>query len=323
MHSLAIVIPAFKPDFFRVALESLDCQTDRRFRVYVGNDGGPESLESICADFPGLDLEYSRFPDNLGGSSLTEHWDRCVSMSHEPWVWLFADDDVMAHDCVASFYASLEDLDGHDIVRFNTSIIDAEGATVQVNPPHPPVESGADFVFSRLKGDRSSFAVEYIFRRRAYEAVGGFPDYPAAWCADDASWCILSRRGGIRTLGTGRVYWRASGLNISDMKRHRSGEKLAAITRYLHFVDREVRPNAESEPSDGIWVDVERSWLLDQIWYLMPMSPALCRIALRESRAWWPLPTIARAGLLAWWNSGAAIRTAVGTIRSGLSSERS
>ena len=40
---LAIVIPYFKLTFFEATLQSLANQTDKRFKVYIGDDASPES----------------------------------------------------------------------------------------------------------------------------------------------------------------------------------------------------------------------------------------------------------------------------------------
>src|SRR5690348_11740615 len=106
MHVLAIVIPAYKPDFLRAALDSIAAQTDRRFRVYIGDDCGPPAIAEASAELAkkGVDVVYHRFGDNLGGRSLPAQWNRCVGLSTEPWVWLFSDDDVMAPDCVAAIH---------------------------------------------------------------------------------------------------------------------------------------------------------------------------------------------------------------------------
>ena len=129
MPALAIVIPAYKPDFFRAALASIADQTDRRFSVYVGDDCGPPSIAQTCASYSGqgFDLTYHRYDRNLGRESLTAHWNRCIALSTEPWVWLFADDDVMAPDCVASFYRELERGIPADVLRFDTEVIDGLG----------------------------------------------------------------------------------------------------------------------------------------------------------------------------------------------------
>lgn len=41
---LAIVIPYYKITFFEDTLESLAHQTDKRFKVYIGDDASPKNL---------------------------------------------------------------------------------------------------------------------------------------------------------------------------------------------------------------------------------------------------------------------------------------
>jgi glycosyltransferase involved in cell wall biosynthesis len=329
MSRLAIVIPAYKPDFLDDALRSIERQTDRRFHVYVGDDAGPREVGEICRRFDGLDLTYHRFDRNLGRTSLPEHWNRCVRLSDEEWVWLFADDDEMAPDCVAAFHAQIGRLGDVDLVRFQTDTIDAHGNVVAVHRPHPPVESGVAFVWDRLRGERDSFAVEYVFRRDAFERVGGFPHYPMAWCADDAAWFTLSRRTGLHTLSGGRVRWRASGLNITGANRSHQAAKLEAALRYLDFVDREVRaPRPEAsdsrlgpeaaapapDPGDA-WDRVQVEWLLSQVRYLMPMGPAMLARTLARTRGRWRRGMPARLALLLAWNLQAVGRAARGYAR--------
>lgn len=302
MPPLAIVIPAYKPAFLRAALDSVAAQTDTRFRVYVGDDAAPPEVGQICAAFAaaGLDLRYERFEQNLGRRSLTAHWNRCVRLSSEPWVWLFADDDVMEPGCVAALQRAREEEVGEAVLRFDTTVIGAEGEVLAENPPHPRVESGVDFVYDRLLGRRNSYVVEYVFRRDAFERAGGFPDYPVAWCADDAAWFLFSLvsrdssardgssgEGGIRTLGGAKVRWRASGLNITDDKRRNQREKLAAAAQFLRFVDAEVRPADGGRRSDDEWRTAAEHWYLGQLRYLMPIAPTLWRHVIESSRGFW------------------------------------
>lgn len=318
MHVLAIVIPAYKPEFFRAALDSVVAQTDRRFRVYVGDDGGPPEIESICASFSasGVDIVYQRFDENLGRRSLTAHWNRCVALSGEPWVWLFSDDDEMASDCVASIYAELSRNRNGDVLRFNTDVIDGRGRTLAVNTAHPGVETGVDFLHARLRGERNSYVVEYVFRRDAFDRAGGFPDYPVAWCADDVAWYSFSRGGEIRTLASGKVRWRASGLNITDAKRKRQREKLDAGSRFLRFVRDEVAPSDHSGTrSAEDWRRAEERWWVSQIRYLMPVGPALWREVLRASDGVWRRTGASKVATLAAWNAIAMLRALRGIVR--------
>ena len=307
MRALAIVIPAYKPEYFSTALASVAAQSDSRFRVYVGNDGGPVELEEVCSSFSEIDVTYKRFAANVGRRSLTGHWNRCVGMSCEPWVWLFADDDVMAPECVASFYDALDGGEDRNVVRFNTEVIGARGETIRQNPLHPANESGVEFIFSRLRGERNSYAVEYIFRREAFERSGGFADYPAAWCVDDVSWFQFSRRGGIRTLPHGKVSWRASGLNITDASHRYQREKLTAASKFLRFVEHEVRPADDGVRTREEWRRASERWFLDQVRYLMPLSLRLCLESVRSSQGVWSSSTPTKIVRVALWNMQATL----------------
>lgn len=44
---LAIIIPYYKLRFFEATLESLANQTDKRFKVYIGDDASPENLADL------------------------------------------------------------------------------------------------------------------------------------------------------------------------------------------------------------------------------------------------------------------------------------
>jgi hypothetical protein len=329
MNALAIVIPAYKPDFFRAALESVVAQTDRRFRVYVGDDAAPPEIGRVAGEMSatmaarGIELVYRRFEENLGRRSLTAHWNRCIATSSEPWIWLFSDDDLMAPDCVASFYQALDQADRKadpaPVLRFDTEVIDAQGKTVATNPPHPTRESGIDFLHSRLNGQRNSYVVEYVFRRDAFERMGGFPDYPVAWCADDVAWYQLSRKSEIRTLPHGKVLWRASGLNITDAKRQGQSEKLEAGARFLRFVRDEVEPaDASGTRSAEDWRRARERWWIDQVRYLMPIGPALWPTVLSSAEGVWRREGVRRLATLGAWNAIAALRAGRGLVRRAL-----
>ncbi len=310
MHQLAIVIPAWKPDFFRSALQSLRTQTDRRFTVYVADDGGPPAIREICASVDDLDLVYHRFDENLGGTSLTGHWNRAVERTREPWVWLFGDDDEMHPECVERFYDALEGMDPDvSVVRFDTEVIDESGAVQAHNPSHPRRETGADFLFDRLLGVRNSYVVEYIFRRSAFDRAGGFPDYPAAWCADDAAWYTFADGQPIVTIPGVRVRWRASRVNITGANQSHQSAKLRAGRRYLDFVSTEVEA-ADPARSAEEWSRARNRWFEDQVRYLSPLPVRLIRDVTGPGSPW-TRPRLERTVLTHAWTLSAKFRAAL------------
>lgn len=316
---LAIVIPAFKPDYLAHALRSVASQTDRRFHVYVGDDAGPEDIRRICdahrAALPAF--SYRRFPENLGGTSLSAQWNRCVALTSERWVWLFSDDDMMLPDCVAALHGAFAAADDVDVLRFGSEIVDESGRRIRANPRHPPVESGADFIFDRLWGRRAGYAVDYVFRRSAFDAVGGFPEYPLAWGSDYAAWFLFSRRGGIRTLEGGGVRYRASERSVTGMRHSGQREKFEATLRFLDFVEREVA-TVDPRRDAAEWRRATENWFLGQVHYLFPVAWPVWWTTLRGSRRWWRRSFATRCVLLARWNAGAWLRRAGALLRRGL-----
>ncbi|HEV2329334.1 MAG TPA: glycosyltransferase family A protein, partial [Verrucomicrobiae bacterium] len=268
--TLAIVIPAYKSEFFRDVLESIASQTCRNFKVYVGDDASPEHIQDIARKFSSkLQIHYHRFPNNLGRVSLAEHWRRCIALSREPWICLFSDDDLMEERCVEAFYQELRATSGrHELYRFNTCSIDGTGRLISDNARHPQNESGADFLVSRLLGGRTSTAQELIFSRDAWEAVGGFPDFPLGWASDDAFIATLGSRKPIRLVPGPRLKWRLSGKNIStDNSIAMAIQKHQACRKFVEWAADFLKKNP---PTEGPLTNGELAALLED-WFFMQM----------------------------------------------------
>ena len=240
---LAIVIPAYKPDYLSAALESIVGQGREAFRLYVGDDASPADIRSICERFhEQLDITYVRFSNNLGRHSLVSQWNRCVRLTNEPWVWLFSDDDIMEPGCVARFIKAIRSDDkGFDLFHFGVTVIDGAGDILEVKPDFPGTLHAQEFAAARLRFELSSFAPDYIFSRDAFDRIGGFIDFPLAWCSDDATWIAMAGTKGIRSLDGPRVRWRLSGQNISSNTSSTVSQKMEALMLFLLWLDSYLR----------------------------------------------------------------------------------
>ncbi|SEL59289.1 glycosyltransferase family 2 protein [Parapedobacter koreensis] len=216
-HKLAIVLPAYKPEFLRDTLQSIADQDDIRFKLYIGDDNSPFDLKHIVSEFTDrIDLVYYRFENNLGSQDLVAHWKRCVDLiQDEEWIWLFSDDDIMDVSCVRTFYKYIEKDKNCDIVRFNASIIDQHGWVLKKPTIFPATLNVADFFLQKITYQLSSFAIECIFKRSVYEKKGGFINFDLGWCSDDASWMNFGQETSIKTIPGAIVKWRKSNLNIT------------------------------------------------------------------------------------------------------------
>ena len=120
---LAIVIPYYKHTFFEKTLQSLSKQTDKRFKVYIGDDASPENPTALLEKYQGqFNFVYHRFETNLGGTSLAKQWERCIGLSNnEEWIMVLGDDDILGHTVVESFYKNQEIFyQKTNVIRFAT-----------------------------------------------------------------------------------------------------------------------------------------------------------------------------------------------------------
>lgn len=216
MPEIAIVIPAYKPDYLADTLESIARQTCLDFRVYVGDDASPYDIKSVVDAFSErMDISYTRFDENLGGKDLVAQWVRCVGLAQsEEWIWLFSDDDMMEPCCVSSFI----DIDKtrYDVIHFDIDIIDSEGCLVRHCNPYPAIMSSAEFYSKIYRHEIDARMPEFVFRASAIR-TNGFVKFDLAWRSDNATVMLNAANNGIATVSGDRchVLWRASKVNVS------------------------------------------------------------------------------------------------------------
>lgn len=267
--ALSIVIPAYKARFLDAALASISEQTDRDFCVHVGDDASPDDLAAVCRRWQDrVPLVYHRFEHNLGGQDLVAQWHRCIDLGHQPWVWLFSDDDIMEPGCVAAWRQALARHPQADVFHFDVVRIGAEGQVLRDETGFPERLSARQFLLRRLRFELASYAPDYVFRRSAFQAVGGFQSFPLAWCSDDATWIKLAARGGgIQAVRGARVHWRLSDANISQYANVQlARRKLDAWVRFVEWLESAL-PSLPLEAGDADDAELRttaRYWLYQQ-----------------------------------------------------------
>lgn len=214
---LAIVIPAYKIDFFDSALKSLSNQTNKNFTVYVGIDASKADIESVIDRYKySISIVYQRFDENLGGKDLVAQWNRCLNLiKDEQWIWLFSDDDMMEADCIEDFYNEIRNGANYDLYHFDVDIINERDEIIKKAKTFPTVIDAVSFLKKKNSAALDSFVVEYIFRRSTFIKLGGFQYFDLAWGTDIATWAKIGKEKGIKTISGAKVFWRQSSVNIT------------------------------------------------------------------------------------------------------------
>lgn len=229
--TLAVVIPYYRKLFFEATLESLAAQTDKRFKVYIGDDASPDNPATLLERFKNtIDFAYTRFAQNLGGRSLTAQWHRCLEMVQEDWVMILGDDDVLEANVVACFHQYAAQSQDCSVMRFATQLIDENGTAFGPLFTHPELETSANFLFRKSRGSLG----EYVFRTAVLRDVG-FKDLPMAWKADVLAVLECSRFGTVRSVNEAVVQIRVSSASISGSNAHSRLKNRASVLFYLHL----------------------------------------------------------------------------------------
>lgn len=215
---LAIVIPYYKHLFFEKTLKSLERQTNKQFKVYVGDDNSPESPLLLINEFKdNLDLVYKKFENNLGGFSLVNHWKRCVDLiKDEKWIMILGDDDYLSPNTVAEFYNYNSSIISNKIkvVRFSSQLVGENEEELSELYCHEKFETANNFFYRKYKGITRSSLSEYIFETDKLKS-NFFYDFPLAWHSDDLAILECSDFNKIYSINEGKVYVRFSNLSIS------------------------------------------------------------------------------------------------------------
>lgn len=234
---LAVVIPYYKLAFFEGTLQSFAGQTNQRFKVYIGDDASPEDPTALLEKYKGkFDFTYHRFDCNLGGTSLSQQWERCITLStSEEWLMILGDDDYLGENVVEQFYLHLPEFQFRaNVVRFASQLVYEPEKTKSRIYTNPIWETATDAFYRKFKRIAMSSLSEYVFSRNAFEKHG-FYNYPLAWNSDDRAWLDFSDDQPIYSINEALVYPRMSNLNITG-KSDNWKLKNESSAAFYHFL---------------------------------------------------------------------------------------
>lgn len=241
---LSIIIPFYKLTFFEATVQSLANQTDKRFKVYIGDDASPEDPTKLLEKYKGkVDFIYHKFEDNLGSISLTKQWERCIALSNnEEWIMILGDDDVLGKNVVKAFYANLLEIEkeGINVVRFASQIIDETTNTTSKVFVNPKLENAACFYSRRYLGLVRSSLSEHVFRRESYLKYS-FRNYPLAWHSDDYAWIQFAENKPVLAINDAKVMIRVSAISLSGMDTNLNEKEKAESMFYMDLVKHNLK----------------------------------------------------------------------------------
>ena len=237
---LAIVIPYYNTDYFDKTMLSLACQTDKRFKVYIGNNNSPDDPGEILENYRDkLDIVYKEFNNERNPVTLSEQFLQCASMiSNEEWFMILGDDDILEPNVVSDFYRHLPQINKNQInvVKYSTILINMCDDLISTVYKHNQIEKSTDLYIKKITNRSRSSLSEHIFRTRQFLKYK-IPYFPLAWYADDMMILLYSNFDKIYCISDSVVAIRLSGKNISSWEnKHKRGKIEASILFYSELI---------------------------------------------------------------------------------------
>lgn len=268
---LAIVIPYYKITFFEETLKSISRQSDKRFKVYIGNDASSENPNDLLEKYIGqFDFVYHHFETNLGGVSLVKQWNRCLGMIEgQEWVMFLGDDDLLEENVVSEFYSNLNEINfATNVVRYSTCKIDSVGSLISPQYVHPKIEYSIDFFFRNVRSSLS----EYIFRKTKIREIG-FKDFPLAWQSDVLAVLEFSDFKNVYSINDAKVFIRITDLSISGKQDNLKLKYKAVFDFYYYLITYRLN-YFNSAQKDKLYTQINKSYLNDKknIAYFLKLS---------------------------------------------------
>ncbi len=217
---LAIVIPAYKRDFLKKTLTSFVLQSNKNFKIYVGDDNSPNNLSEIIDEFRRiLNIEYIRFDNNLGATDLCAHWERCLNMvKSEEWFSMFSDDDLVSTNFVESFYRINSKYPGYAVYKAHLKIINEYDEVIDECKKFDTLTTSCQFYHNALNKGYKARMPEFVFNKATFILNGGFVKFDLAFRSDTATVVKHSNTNGFISFNDAEVLWRRSFINISSTK---------------------------------------------------------------------------------------------------------
>jgi len=300
---LAIVIPYYKIEFFEQCLDSLSKQTNKNFNIYIGDDCSPNNPAEIINKYRGLlNLQYHRFPENKGGTSLTKQWERCIELTQdEGWIMLLGDDDLISENLVENFYGSLHEINAgnHNVIRANVTEIDESGKTLRTFD-YPKFQKPSTAYIRKITQDYHLSLPEFIFKKTTYQKYG-FQHFPYAFGSDEIAWLEFCEGNTIFTLENSYCFMRLSQLSISGSKQDLK-RKVYAMYLTKKYIIKKLFFNFSKEEriliiskayKDLLYADSKL--YAERLWFILKTAPYLslkkcCEIFLKGTASTLPAP---------------------------------
>ena len=210
---VSFILPAYKRNFLKDAIDSILSQTYRDFELVVVDDKSPQMLYEVFKAYPweylaeslpdgglkwivdGISVRYYQNAKNIGGQDLVAAWNHAMEYANGTWCVLASDDNVYLSGYLEEMVRLSKKYPSCDLFQGRAAHMNMNGDIIAVSPVRAEFKNTIDFLYERGVYRLDQSMPDIMFRIAAYRRIGGFVHLPLGWYTDDATWYALSKNG--------------------------------------------------------------------------------------------------------------------------------
>lgn len=195
----SIIIPAYKINYLKEAIESVVNQTFEDFELLIFDDCSPHDIKSLANEYlADKRVRYFRNKSNYGAERLVDNWNNALSYCKGEYVICMGDDDRLTPNSLEIYADLISKYPEISVFHGQTEIIDENGNITEYLEPRFEKESVWQLIYYRWAGlGRQQFVGDFCYNRETLTKDGGFYNLPLAWGSDDITACIAASKNGI------------------------------------------------------------------------------------------------------------------------------
>lgn len=211
----SILIPTYKAAFLAKCIDSILAQSYEDFELIIVNDASPENIDEIVAKYSDPRIRYYTNAKNCGAVNVVDNWNICLDYAEGDFIICMGDDDELSADCLEQYNLLMDRNPDLDIYHGRVKVIDEDSAFHSLQEARPERESVYSMMWHRMKG-RTQYIGDFLYRRSALQAKGGFYKLPLAWGSDDISAYLAAQEHGIANTEKPIFFYRTNRHSITS-----------------------------------------------------------------------------------------------------------
>lgn len=261
---ISFLLPAYKSRWMAQSIESILAQTFDDIELVIVNDCSPEDIKAIVDRYTDPRIRYYENSENIGGKSLVQQWEKCISYARGEYLVLAGDDDIYHPRFAEECMELVEKYPFVDIVRARTEQIDENGVVIGVDGSFPELISQLEYAYYYRNGSAFICIGNFLFRSSALRREG-IIDFPNA-LGSDISTSIALAKNGMANSSEMLFSFRQSTQNlsgsVSDPKL-----RLSALRQFYDWIkEYHFKPSIDGAPHNNRYTAFYQGQLTEKHW---------------------------------------------------------